>query len=99
MSDVSGTQQNDYATSSVASAIQGGRDAAQTLTTLKRETAGTMDGDRTDENAEREGKGDWSHLYGPEYCSECGRDPFECGCLNVDFRAKRKRGDGRDVKG
>ena len=87
MSDVSGTQQNDYATSSMASAIHGGRDLAQTLTTLKRETAGTMDGDGTDENAEREGKGDWRHLYGPEYCSECGQIPFECGCLNVDFES------------
>ena len=58
MSDVSGTQQNDCVTLSMASAIQGGRDSAQMLTTMKRETAGTVDGDRTDENAEREGNCD-----------------------------------------
>ena len=48
----------------------------------------TTDGDQTDGNAEREGKEDWSHLYGPEYCSECGQNPFECGCLNVNFESK-----------
>ena len=53
-----------------------------------------MDGERTDENPEREGKGDWSHLYGPEFCSESGQNPFECGCLNVDNESteeKRRR--------
>ena len=50
-----------------------------------------IDGDQTDGNAEREGKGDWSHLYGPEYCSECGQNPFECGCLNVDFESKEEK--------
>ena len=68
-------QQDDYATSSMLSAIQGGRDSAQALTTPKKETSGMMDGDQTDGNAEWEGKGDWSHLYGPEYCSECGQNP------------------------
>ena len=85
------TQQNDNAISSMASAIQGRGDSAQTLTTLKIEIAGTMDGHRTDENAQREGKGDWSHLYGPEYCSEYGQNPFECGCLNVDFESKEEK--------
>ena len=91
MSDVSGTQQDDHATSSMAPAIQVGRDSAQRLTTLKGETSGMTDGDQTDGNAERVGKGSWSHLYGPEYCSECGQNRFECGCLNVNFESEEEK--------
>ena len=36
----------------------------------------TTDGDQTDESADRENKGDWSHLYGPEYCSVCRQNPL-----------------------
>ena len=50
------------------------RDVTEKLNTLKNQCE-TTDGDCTDGNAERERKGDWSHLYCPEYCSECGQ-PF-----------------------
>ena len=58
----------------------------------------TTDGARTDGNAERERKGDWSHLYGPEYCAACGQKPFECGCVNVSFESKweKKRQERRE---
>ena len=65
-------------------AIQGWNDMAQRLTTLKRETSGMTDGDQTDGNAER---------------SECGKNPFECGCLDVNFESKGEKSDGRDGKG
>ena len=84
-------QQDDCATSSMTSAIQVGKDSTQALTTPKRETSGMMDGDQTDGNDEWEGKGNWSQLYGPEYCSECGQNPFECGCLNVDVESKEEK--------
>ena len=43
------------------------------LNTLKEEVCETTDGDQMDGNVERETRGDWSHLYGPEYCSACGQ--------------------------
>ena len=63
----------------------GERDGKGVQTNREEETA---DGDRTDGNAEQERRGDWSHRYGPEYCSACGQNPFECGCLNVSFYSK-----------
>ena len=36
-------------------------------------------------------RGDWGHLYWPEYCSVCGQNPFECGCLNVSFDSRREK--------
>ena len=51
----------------------------------------TTEGDQTDGWTEREVRGDWGHLYGPEYCSVCGQNPFECGCLNVSFESRRKK--------
>ena len=31
--------------------------------------------------------------------SECGQNPFECGCLNVNFESKVRSSDRRDRKG
>ena len=59
------------------------------LNTLKREMGETTEGDQTDGWTERELRGDWGHLHGPEYCSVCGQNPFECGCLNVSFESRR----------
>ena len=50
----------------------------------------TTCGDRADGNAERDRMGVWRHLYGPEYCSACGPNPLECGCLNVSIESKWK---------
>ena len=61
------------------------------LNTLKGEMGETTEGDQTDGWTEREMSGDWGHLYGPEYCSVCGQNPFECGCLNVSFESKREK--------
>ena len=68
------------------------------LNTLKEEMCETTDGDQTDGNVERERRGDWSHLYGPEYCPACGQNPLECGCLNVSFESKweKKRRERRE---
>ena len=51
----------------------------------------TSEGVQTDGWTEREMRGDWSHLYGPRYCYACGQNPFECGCLNVNFESWRER--------
>ena len=70
------------------------------LNTLKGEMGETTEGDQTDGWAEREMTGDWGHLYGPEYCSVCGQNPFECGCLNVSFESRReKERRGRKERG
>ena len=61
------------------------------LNTLKGEMGETTGGDQTDGWTEREMRGDWGHLYGPEYCSVCGQNPFECGCLNVNFESRREK--------
>ena len=61
------------------------------LNTLKGKMGETTEGDQTDEWTEREMRGDWGHLYGPEYCSVCGQNPFECGCLNVSFESRREK--------
>ena len=58
------------------------------LNTLKGEMGETTDGDQTDGRVERERRGDSGHLYGPECCSVCGQDPFECGCLNLSFESR-----------
>ena len=59
---------------------------------------GTTDEGGAEGSAERERRGDWSHLYGPEFCSACERNPFECGCLNVSFESKgeKKRRERRE---
>ena len=61
------------------------------LNTLKREMGETTERDQTDGWTEREMRGDWGHLYGPEYCSMCGQNPFECGCSNVSFESRREK--------
>ena len=49
------------------------------------------DRDCTDGSADREGRGDWSHLYGPQYCSGCHLTPFACGCLDVSFEIRGEK--------
>ena len=61
------------------------------LNTWKREKGETTEEDQTDGWTEREMRGDWGHLYGPEYCSMCGQNPFECGCSNVSFESRREK--------
>ena len=58
----------------------------------------TTDGDQTDGYVERERRGDWSHLYGPECCSVCGQHPFEGGYLNVSLESRweKKRREERE---
>ena len=75
---------------------------ARELDTLRGEAGETSEGVLTDGWTERETRGDWSHLYGPEYCYVCGQNPFECGCLNVNFeswREKRRREDRERERG
>ena len=64
---------------------------ARELDTSRGEAGETSEGVLTDGWTEREMRGDWSHLYGPEYCSVCGQNPFECGCLNVNFESRREK--------
>ena len=66
------------------------------LDTSRGEADETSEGVPTDGWTGREMRGDWSHLYGPKYCYACGQNPFECGCLNVNFeswREKKRRED------
>ena len=49
------------------------------------------DGDWTDGSADRERRGGWSHLHGPEYCSACQGNPFACGCLDVSFESRGEK--------
>ena len=64
---------------------------ARELDTSRGEAGETSEGVLTDGWTERETRGDWSHLYGPEYCYVCGQNPFECGCLNVNFESRREK--------
>ena len=65
------------------------------LNTLKGEMGETTGGDQTDGWTEWEMRGDWGHLYGPEYCSVCGQNPFDFGCLNVSFESRREKNGGK----
>ena len=49
-------------------------------------------GDSTETSTDRERKGDWTHLFGPESCGVCWQNPFECGCLNVCLENKGEKG-------
>ena len=33
----------------------------------------------------------WDHLWGPEHCPACQRNPFECGCLDVSFASDQEK--------
>ena len=72
--------------------------ATKELNTLQGEMGEVTEEDRSDGWVERERRGDWSHLFGPECCSVCGQNPFECGCLNVSFarRWEKKRREERE---
>ena len=59
-------------------------------------TKETVDEDWTEESTDRERKGDWGHLYGPECCPACQQNSFECGCLDVSFESKGEKGGSRD---
>ena len=61
------------------------------LNMLKEEMGETTEGDQTDGCVKREMRGDWGHLYGPECCSVCGQNLFECGCLSVSFESRREK--------
>ena len=48
--------------------------------------------DKTSEGSEiREMRGDFRHWYGPESCTRSQRNPFECGCLDVNFESRGAR--------
>ena len=56
------------------------------LNTLKGEMGETTDGDQSDGWVERERRGDWGHLYGPECCSVWGQNPFRVWMLGCELR-------------
>ena len=51
----------------------------------------TVDDKMSEDSDVRGRRGDWGHLYGPERCTGCQENPFECGCLDVNFESKGAR--------
>ena len=51
----------------------------------------TVDGKTSEGTEISEMRGDFRQLYGPESCTRCLQNPFECGCLDVNFESRGAR--------
>ena len=59
----------------------------------------TVDDMMSEDSDVRERGGEWGHLYGPESCTGCQGNPFECGCLDVNLESKGARSRRKKRKG